>query len=175
FSATALNSFRVSFNRIALHRLGPQGLNIGPKDLGIKAYSSLGNLFTLLVTGGGGFGVGNGSFSDAKFATTSGGWSDELGLVRGSHQLSFGGNQSAWRHKQRAFSRSIGDYTFDGSATGLGMADFLTGRLASIRQGSDALWSTEEWYFGAYAADVWQATPRLVLNYGLRWEPYIPP
>ena len=173
-SATALNSFRVSFNRIALHRLGPQGLNIGPKDLGIKAYSSLGNLITLLVTGGGGFGVGNGSFSDAKFATTSVGWSDELGLVRGGHQLSFGGNQSAWRHKQRAFSRSIGDYTFDGSATGLGMGDFLTGRLASIRQGSDALWSTEEWYFGAYAADVWQVTPRIVLNYGLRWEPYIP-
>jgi hypothetical protein len=171
-SSNTVNSFRVAFNRVALHRLGPQDLGLGPKELGLKTYGSVPGLIELRVLGGGGFLMGNGSFSEGKFATTSVGMNDEIGIVRGNHQLSFGANAAAWRHKQRAFSRSVGEYEFNGIATGLGMADFLTGRLSLIRQG--ALWSTEELYFGGHAADVWQVSRTVTLNYGLRWEPYLP-
>jgi hypothetical protein len=173
-SPNTVNSFRVAFNRIALHRLGPQDMGLGSKELGLKTYGSVPGLIELRVLGGGSFLMGNGSFSEAKFATTSLGASDEIGLIKGNHQMSFGGNTAAWRHKQRAFSRSVGEYEFNGIATGLGMGDFLTGRLSLIRQGSDALWSTEEWYFGAHAADVWQVGRTVTINYGVRWEPYLP-
>ena len=56
--------------------------------------------------------------------------SDDISLVRGNHQMSFGVNLAHWRTNQYAATRATGIYSFDGNATGLGMADFLTGRLS---------------------------------------------
>ena len=79
--------------------------------------------------------MGNGSFNEAQFATTSLGVSDEVSLTRGNHQIAFGANAWTWRHKQRAHSASLGMYTFDGTATGLGMGDFLTGQTDANEPG----------------------------------------
>ena len=63
--------------------------------------------------------------------------------------------------------------TFNGSISGLGLADFLLGKPITWAQGNvqSYLYNRQE-YFGAYVQDSWKATPRLTINYGLRWEPF---
>jgi hypothetical protein len=54
------------------------------------------------------------------------------------------------------------------------MADFLMGRLTSLMQVSTVLWSSRQTYLAGYAQDVWKITPKVTLNAGLRWEPFLP-
>ena len=54
------------------------------------------------------------------------------------------------------------------------MADFFTGKLTSLSQLSPVQWSSRQWYMGTYIQDVWKMTPRLTMNGGVRWGPYLP-
>jgi outer membrane receptor protein involved in Fe transport len=67
---------------------------------------------------------------------------------------------------------SVGDFIFNGRATGLGLADFLTGQVSQFRHGAPGLLINDQWYLGLYGQDTWRATDRVTLNLGLRWEPY---
>ena len=98
--------------------------------------------------------------------------SDELTLVRGSHQLGFGANLAYWTVEMWAYSRGNGQFTFNGQNTGLGLADFLLGRPSAFVQGSRIGAGFHQWYQGLYAQDAWRATDRITVNAGLRWEPY---
>src|SRR5206468_11644698 len=77
-----------------------------------------------------------------------------------------------WRTNQYAATRAVGQYAFSGQATGLGMADFLTGRLTTLEYGTDTAWASSNDYVAVYVSDVWKTTCRLTLNYGLRWEAF---
>ena len=59
--------------------------------------------------------------------------SDDVTLVRGNHQFGLGGSFMYGEHL--TFSRwwGIGNMAFGGQATGLGLADFLTGRTPASR------------------------------------------
>jgi TonB dependent receptor len=119
-------------------------------------------------------GTGNGSFSDATFRTTAYQLSDEVNVVRGNHQIAFGVIGANWRENNHSHTASLGAYTFNGSVTGLGMADFLTGNLATLNEGSETLWSDRQAYILGYGQDTWKVTPRLTASLGLRWEPSQP-
>ena len=49
--------------------------------------------------------------------------------MRGNHQLALGTNVTYWKHDTIDGQRGPGLWTFDGSNTGTGLADFLTGKL----------------------------------------------
>ena len=53
-----------------------------------------------------------------------------------------------------------------------GLADLLIGRITSIEHGAKNLLNIDNWYLGLYAQDSWRISPRLTLNFGMRWEPY---
>ena len=164
-----VNSFRVTANRTVIGRPGVKFFSA--PDLGIKAFSYTEGSMQVTVTGGFGFGARtypNHIVTDAYQI------SDDLNLVHGNHQLTFGGNFANWRTYQRDHTSDQGVYTFTGQATGLGMADFLTGRLTSLNQLSPVQWTSRQWYIASYVQDVWKATPNLTLNGGIRWEPYLP-
>jgi len=97
-----------------------------------------------------------------------------VNMVRGNHQITFGGNVSEYKVYQRCLVSGQGQYTFNGTATGLGMADFLTGRLNGLMQVSAVLWSSRQTYVASYVQDVWKMKPSVTLTYGVRWEPFLP-
>jgi len=170
FGTNTVNAFRMTVNRLALHRVGPHFF--GPQDVGVNAYSSLKDNMVIAVTGGPS--IGSGTNSEATFRTTAYQVADDASLVRGNHQIAFGANAAEWRTNQNAYRAALGNYAFNGTATGLGMADFLTGRLTTLNQGSPTSWADRQTNFGIYASDVWKISQKLTLNYGLRWEPFLP-
>jgi hypothetical protein len=168
FGPSTVNAFRLSVNRTAINRLGAHFFSA--PSVGVKGYSEVPDHVRMFVNGG--FDVG--SRSDSRFTTTAYQLADDISFVRGGHQVTVGGNAAHWRTTQRAHTTDVGEYTFDGSFTGSGTADFLTGKLATLTQQQPVLWSSRQTYTAAYAADSWQARPRLSINYGLRWEPFLP-
>ena len=101
--------------------------------------------------------------------------SDDVTLVRGNHQFGLGGSFMHGQHL--TFSRwwGIGNMAFSGQATGMGMSDFLVGQGANMTTAAGAIsHEVESYQFALNARDIWQVLPRITLNYGLRWEPYLP-
>lgn len=165
-----LNAARVTVNRTAIARVHAPFFNA--PSMGINIHSSLPDFMVLGVTGG--FTVGGNTQSLATFVTNSYQVSDDVNLVRGNHQFAFGGNVALWTVDQYAVNQDTGNLQFNGQATGLGLADFLVGRVSNFNQGSPTDWATRQWYLGIYAQDTWRLSSRLTMNYGLRWEPFFP-
>jgi hypothetical protein len=101
--------------------------------------------------------------------------SEDFSLVRGAHQLGFGGGFI----EMRAFSTSglqlNGNFAFSGQATGLANADFLLGKVATLTQGVQSLSNQRQKLFALYAQDTWKINSRLSVNAGIRWEPLLAP
>ena len=98
---------------------------------------------------------------------------DDFTLVRGSHQFTVGANVAYWNSHQELNARSPGTYSFNGNATGLGLADFLTGQLFRLEQSDPQILEMNQTYIGLFAQDSWRATNRVTVNAGFRWEPYL--
>jgi Carboxypeptidase regulatory-like domain len=167
FSSNVVNSFRMAVNRTAVGRLGAEYFS--PRDVGIDMFSYRPKYTNVNITGG--FALG--TVGQDRFNTTAYQVNDDVNFVRGNHQLAFGTNLAQWRSNQNANDR---DHTiaFNAQTTGLGMADFLTGRVSTLNQAAPSILHMSQWYFGVYANDTWKLTPRVTLNYGVRWEPYLP-
>jgi hypothetical protein len=169
FGPSTVNAFRLSANRTRILRAGARFWSA--PSMGVKGYSEVDDHVLVAVTNGGGFSLG--ARADSRFTTTAYQLGDDVSFLRGNHQVTVGANVAHWRTTQRAHTQDVGRYRFDGSFTGLGMADFLTGRLKGLDQQQPVSWSSRQTYLATYAADTWQALPRLSVSYGLRWEPFI--
>ncbi len=166
YGPNTVNSLRFAFNRTSVDRLDTPLFD--PYALGSNVYSYDPGAMVLAVTGG--FNIANPG--GGLFNTNSSQLSDDLTLVRGSHELSLGANVAYWKHYFFSHARSGGDWLFNGQLTGLGLADFLMGRVGRLEHGGPAVMPMDQWYLGLYAQDAWRATPHLTINAGLRWEPY---
>jgi hypothetical protein len=65
---------------------------------------------------------------------------------------------------------SNGDFTFNGTETGVDFADFLIGAPVGYSQGQGYPSYGRSRYIGLFAQDSWRARPNLTINYGLRWD-----
>ena len=165
-----VNAVRVTFNRTAIARIHEPFFDA--PSVGIPVHNALPDFLALAVTGG--FSLGGQTQSLATFFTNSYQVSEDLNLVRGNHQFGFGGNVALWTVDQFAWRQDTANFVFNGQALGLGLADFLLGRVSTFTQGAPTLWSSRQTYLGVYAQDTWRVSPRLTVNYGIRWEPFFP-
>jgi Carboxypeptidase regulatory-like domain/TonB dependent receptor-like, beta-barrel len=105
-------------------------------------------------------------------------------LVRGAHNVRFGVNVA--RQKMDNFEvQGAGSFSFSGGSTSLrggagpnqfnSIADFLLGYLSAGNRSIllDDAATSRTWAFSLYARDQWQASRKLTLSYGVRWD-YFP-
>jgi hypothetical protein len=166
FGNNSVNALRFAFNRTAVRGMTPDTFD--PYDLGADAYSYYPHVMTVIVQGG--FTVAN--QGPSRFVSNAAQVTNDLTLVRGTHQISVGGSIAYWRYRLEAHATSGGRWVFTGQSTGLGLADLLMGRLAILEHSGPAYLPMDQWHLGIYAQDSWQASDRLTVNAGLRWEPY---
>lgn len=173
-SSTAVNSLRFAFNRTSIHRTNSDFF--GAADVGINIYDYMPKYLLLNVTPNG-FQIGGGTENEAQFKTNTYQISDDLTLIRGAHQFIVGGNYAHWNSYNTANVRSPGQLTVGTTGTGLALGDFLTGKLSGaigLQQSAPNFLIMKQTYVSFYAQDTWRASPNLTVNYGIRWEPYLP-
>lgn len=97
-------------------------------------------------------------------------------LAKEKHNYMAGVELLHQRFKQTTDFSANPSFTFDGrytgaSASGFGLGDFLLGDpYQASGAAGDSLQNLHTNYYGVYARDNWQATPSLMLSYGLRYE-----
>jgi hypothetical protein len=187
-----LADFRFGFFRYSV-AVNPNGLGTSPaKDAGIPGlnlddfYTSGMPYFNLTSTGGFSFGyaLGNNSCNcplneqENEFQ-----WVGNITHIFGNHSVKFGVDV---RHQQNlrvpSDSHRSGQLTFDPTTTegpnggGLSLASFLLGDVQSftryVSNSTDAAERQNRLF--SYVQDTWRITPKLTVNYGLRWEIYYP-
>jgi Carboxypeptidase regulatory-like domain len=168
--ANMVNSFRAAVNRTGIHRTNAPFLS--PNDVGINVFDYVPEDLIVAITGG--FSIGSGIEIESRYHTTTYELGDDVSWVKGSHQFAFGGYGSFFFSNSYANVRSSPNFTFSGIATGLGLGDFMTGKLTLLDQATPNTVFVRQWFMGLYAQDTWKVTHRLTVNYGLRWEPWFP-
>ncbi len=171
FSPSLLNDFRMGYSRIASSR-GPAGDSPSVRDFGVNIPYQPPSNVVQSVNINGFFNFGDNP--NARFIRNNFLWSDDLRWVKGNHNISMGFDIERRRVDLDNGFNSPGLFTFNGSYTGLSMADFMLGDLYQFQQAKGQYEDTRAWAMGFYVQDNWHASSRLTLNLGLRWEPYWP-
>jgi Carboxypeptidase regulatory-like domain len=168
FGNSTVNAIRFAWNRTAVNRDNDPYFD--PPSLGIKASTYIPGTMIVVVTGG--FQVAaatatRGIADNNAFLIT-----DDLTLVRGNHQIALGASLARFNVSFQTWARGGGQWNFTGQASGLGIADFLLGRVGFMDQSGLTGVDYYQWYHGSYIQDTWRATSRVTVNAGVRWEPF---
>jgi hypothetical protein len=98
---------------------------------------------------------------------------DNITWVTGKHSIKFGGEYLNWFVNRYLTTNSglFGNYSFTGRYTGNPYADFLLGLPTSVTRVDPYPTQYNRFYdWAAFIQDDFKVTPRLTLNYGLRYE-----
>lgn len=174
---TSVNDLRVGFTRLRFLMHKPTGGdNVTPKSLGFEEgadtlgispslpqYAHVPNIH---LNNGLSFGASGGPLGVTETTVQI---MDNFSRVIRTHTLTVGG-QFRYNQLTEYNGGSNGDFTFDGSETGIDFADFLIGAPVSYSQGQGYPSYGRSRYIGLFAQDSWRLKPNLTLNYGLRWD-----
>ena len=175
-STTLVQAFRLSVNRTANHYYNVKpGQLFNWCDAGVKIYCEPGITRPIQNTITGAFSLSSGFITGHRYVGTMYSMDDDVSLLQGSHQMSFGVSLGHGRQNNLAPYTSAHQFAFNGSATGLGLADFILGKPSQLVTGRTNPHHVRGLTVGLYAVDTWKVRSTLTLNYGLRWQPSIPP
>ncbi|MGH9326807.1 MAG: carboxypeptidase regulatory-like domain-containing protein, partial [Terriglobia bacterium] len=166
-----LNDFRFSYWRLISTR-GPASGSPGAAAFGVNNIyqPSPPVLEDLSVSGF--FGLDE--YPVAEFARQGFTWADDLSWVHGRHDLRFGVDARRTRVDLFNHVGEYGEWTFNSDFTNLALASFMLGKVYQFEQTGGQWEDLRNLLLGFYGQDTFQATRRLTLDYGLRWEPGLP-
>jgi hypothetical protein len=168
FTTDSLNYWYVNNLKDAGTALGIPGFNFDTTD-------NMPGIPNLNVTNATGMNVGNNGtnwFQDDRSIDAY----DQISYTRGKHNIMAGVEFRKLGTGRIATNLSLGQFTFDGSITGDSRADFALGfPSGDVTPSTSIKGSVAEWRDGFFVLDNWQATSKLTLNYGLRYDlPTVP-
>jgi hypothetical protein len=171
-SANTLNSLHVTVNKTVNDR--PLPAFFTATDLGSNIVSPYPGYVGISVSGNG-FSIGAGGTNPGYFNSMTYQIANDFDVVRGAHQFTVGGN---WIHSKIETLNNRptnGQFSFNGQGTGLGLADLMMGIVSGgFVQGNPVYDYDHHDYMALYAQDNWRVRSNLTLNFGLRWEPFMP-
>jgi hypothetical protein len=176
--STKMLDFRVSWNRwhqsepvgnvqnanmlASLGVVGGEGFstnanaNEAPPGISVSGFSAL---------GGGAFGRPRQWYDDSYYFDGS------FTFTRGSHTLKLGYELQRFFMNFPEIINSTGSWSYDGTFSGLGLADFLLGFPRSVAVTSGPF-AQDEWRWGdsVWLQDDWKVNHRLTVNLGIRYD-----
>jgi hypothetical protein len=171
FGSNTVNSFRVTYNSTDIRKDYVPFFDAA--TLGVRNIATPLPGFTAFNISGG-FNLGPTGAKPSVIPTKAFQFVDDFSLVRGAHQIGVGVNFIHSSLDSASYGSAAGQFNFTGAVTGSGMADFLLGRFNNFVQGQVYYPAGAQNYVGAYVQDAWRVTPKLTLNVGVRWDPYMP-
>jgi hypothetical protein len=168
FSPTTISSFHFSLNRGSVVKGSPPFFSAA--DLGVNMTPLVPGFVVITATGY--FNAGSNGAPPGHVQTTTPQVTEDISMVRGSHQIQFGGNFIRPIDNFVINLATFGNFNFNGGITGNVLSDVLLGKLNTIQQANAGVDYARQKYFGAYIQDNWRATRTLNISYGIRWEPY---
>lgn len=170
-SPTVVNTFHLTGTRLRINRGGATTVP-NPTQFGVQIHSLVPDFLNFSVSHY--FSSGCGTCAPGHFNTNGVQLADDLTWVVGAHQIAFGADWIRSQTNELSNFKSNGQFSFDGKTSGNELADFLLGLPSNFTQGMAEEENWRDNYVGLYIEDNWRASPRLTLNAGLRWDPYMP-
>ncbi len=171
FNAHIVNNFIIS-DQIQNDGRGPVASAVDVADFGVtgvyqpplKQISQIqvANYFTVST-------LGQATFRRGNYTLT-----DDIHFLMGRHNIDAGYHGEVSKVDVDNLNSLPGQFNFSPTGTGDSAASFEFGYLFQMNQANGQLFKPRGKFQGAYVQDSWKATPRLTLDYGLRWEPFVP-
>ncbi|MGH9529709.1 MAG: carboxypeptidase regulatory-like domain-containing protein, partial [Terriglobales bacterium] len=172
FTSSLINSFHATLNRRRDNR-GPDPRDINATTLGTNMFVQIPDF--LLVNLSGYFMVGCGTCAPGFFNVNTLQAADDVDWIRGNHHFAFGADFIRTQNNTLSGYDENGTFSFTGTVTKDGLADFLLGDQAGFSQSRAQKVAYRENIPSIYAQDTYKVTSRVTVTAGLRWEPTLWP
>ena len=169
---TTLFATRLSYSRSRVIRYTPKTVPT-LQELGANATASVPNYLNVNISGA--FAAICNNCSPSLFAANDYQINEDISMIRGRHEIAFGGAWLQMRETAYGNFQRNGTFSFNGSLTGLPLADFMLGLVNATNQSNGQVLQERVNIPSLYAQDNIRVTSRLKVNLGFRWDPYMLP
>jgi Carboxypeptidase regulatory-like domain/TonB dependent receptor len=178
FSNSLVNQFLAGFSRRWRGEVS-NGVNAGyPDQIGLTGVAN--TTFPCIKFNGSPYQDTFNNCGDSQFADNVYQYADSVSWVHGKHMFKFGGEARFLQFNVRRLTQSSGEFDFDAAETslnGVGGDPVASALFGLVHQGTLNYGSTTGVRYkdyAMYAQDNYRVTPKLTVNYGLRYDLDIP-